>query len=182
MRLVFFGGGEKFRTFPPSPLTFFFVPGILHFVKALGNGAKKVKTFWPHVTDRKACNRSGTKFGMEVNFVLFFKYTKATKLNSLRKFLFFTVCVCVCVHAHVHLCASCFFFLGGGGGVNVSFIAINFIFCTVLLQCSRHGVGEGGCIVMHFGHTWSKMHKCSHCETPHVGKSHFFLVHYYQFS
>ena len=45
---------------------------------------KKVKT---RGDDRKACKPGGRKFGMEINFVLFFKYTKATQLNSLRKFL-----------------------------------------------------------------------------------------------
>ena len=55
----------------------------MEFIFVLSEWPKKVKTR----DDRKACKPGGRKFGIEINFVLFFKYTKATKLNSLRKFI-----------------------------------------------------------------------------------------------
>ena len=69
--------GEKF-------CTFFFQSHSYGIYSYSRNDQKKVKT---RGDDRKACKPGGRKFGMEINFVLFFKYTKATKLNSLRKIL-----------------------------------------------------------------------------------------------
>ena len=38
-----------------------------------------------------ACKPGGRKLSIEINFVLFFFQTKATKLNSLRKFLLYSI-------------------------------------------------------------------------------------------
>ena len=51
--------------------------------------SKKVKT---RIGDRKGCNPNGTKFGMEVNFVLFSKYTNATESKFPTKLSSLTVC------------------------------------------------------------------------------------------
>ena len=69
--------GEKFRSFPAKTFRM-----ELNFV--LSEWLKEVKT---RRDDWKVCKPGGRNFGREINFVLFFYFTKARKLNSLRKFL-----------------------------------------------------------------------------------------------
>ena len=68
--------GEKFRTFP-------FKPFVWNLILYSQNDEKsKIKK-----RQLKAYKPGERKVSMEINFALFFNYTKAMKLNSVRKFL-----------------------------------------------------------------------------------------------
>ena len=64
--------GEKFRTFPSKTFR-------MEFNFVLSNRPKMINT---RSGNRKACKPGGIKFVIRT----FFNYTKATKLNSIRKF------------------------------------------------------------------------------------------------